>query len=325
MNFAKVCDSSLWRRPIPSIMGRYEQNLDIEGSKMRKKILEYGLILLGALLVAATVNLVIIPLEMASGGLAGLTVIMEYIWRVPNGPLYFAINIPLIALLWRIYGWTGLTKTIVGMSTYSVGMVLLSPLQAFAPTDDFFLASLLGGFGLGLGIALVVLAGGSIGGNSALAKVLYRYFRWDIAKQILIIDVAVLVWAALVFSVEKTLYAVVMAVVTNRVMQAITEGLNTARTVFIISENPDLIGQAVTSELKRGCTRLAGQGEWTKQQRPVLLVVISESELRTLDRIVHELDPNAFMIVQEAREVRGYGFTVEHELRSVPFWIKNMQ
>lgn len=292
---------------------------------MQKKLLEYGLIVLGSLLIAATVNLVIIPLEMASGGIGGLTVILEYIWRVPNGPLYFAINVPLILMLWRLYGLRGLIKTILGMSTYSLGMVLLTPLQAFSPTHELLLASLLGGFGLGLGIALVILAGGSIGGNSALAKVLYHYFRWDIAKQILIIDIAVLVWAALVFSVEMALYAVVMSVVTNRVMQAITEGLNTARTVLIIAEQPDLIGQAVTSELKRGCTRLSAQGEWTKRERPVLLVVISESELRALDRIVHTIEPNAFMIVQEAREVRGYGFTVEHELRSVPFWIKNMQ
>lgn len=292
---------------------------------MQKKLLEYGLIVLGSLLIAATVNLVIIPLEMASGGLGGLTVILEYIWKVPNGPLYFALNVPLIIMLWRLYGLRGLVKTIVGMSTYSIGMVLLTPLQAFAPTHELLLASLLGGFGLGAGIALVVIAGGSIGGNSALAKVLYHYFRWDIAKQILIIDIAVLVWAALVFSVEMALYAVVMSVVTNRVMQAITEGLNTARTVLIIAEQPDLIGQAVTSELKRGCTRLSAHGEWTKRERPVLLVVISESELRTLDRIVHTIEPNAFMIVQEAREVRGYGFTVEHELRSVPFWIKNMQ
>lgn len=291
---------------------------------MQKKLLEYGLIVLGALLVAATVNLVIIPLEMASGGLAGLTVILEYIWKVPNGPLYFAINLPLILMLWRLYGLRGLIKTILGLSTYSLAMVLLTPLQAYAPTHELLLASLLGGFGFGVGMALVVLAGGSIGGNSALAKVLYHYFRWDLAKQILIIDVVVLVWAALVFSVEMALYAVVMAVVTNRVMQAITEGLNTARTVLIIAEHPDLIGQAITSELKRGCTRLSAQGEWTKQDRPVLMVVISESELRTLDRIVHGIEPNAFMIVQEAREVRGYGFTVEHELRSVPFWIKNM-
>ncbi|HLO02855.1 MAG TPA: YitT family protein [Symbiobacteriaceae bacterium] len=291
---------------------------------MQKKFLEYGLIMLGSLLIAATVNLVIIPLEMASGGLGGLTVILEYLWKVPNGPLYFAINVPLIVLLWRLYGLRGLAKTIIGMSTYSVGMVLLRPLQAYAPTHELLLASLLGGFGLGLGIALVVIAGGSIGGNSSLAKVLYHYFRWDLAKQILIIDIAVLVWAALVFSVEKALYAVVMSVVTNRVMQAITEGLNTARTVLIIGQNPDVLGQAITSELKRGCTRLAAHGEWTKQERPVLLVVISESELRTLDRIVHEIEPNAFMIVQEAREVRGYGFTLEHELRSVPFWIKNM-
>lgn len=291
---------------------------------MQKKLLEYGLIFLGSLLIAATVNWVIIPLEMASGGLGGLTVILEYLWKVPNGPLYFAINVPLIVLLWRIYGWRGLAKTILGMSTYSVGMVLLTPLQAFAPTHELLLAALLGGFGLGVGIALVVIAGGSIGGNSSLAKILFHFFRWDIAKQILIIDIAVLVWAALVFSVEMALYAVVMSVVTNRVMQAITEGLNTARTVLIIGENPDLIGQAITSELKRGCTRLSAHGEWTKQERPVLLVVISESELRTLDRIVHEIEPNAFMIVQEAREVRGYGFTVEHELRPVPFWIKNM-
>jgi uncharacterized membrane-anchored protein YitT (DUF2179 family) len=292
---------------------------------MSKKLLEYGLIVLGSLIIAATVNLVIIPLEMASGGLGGLTVILEYLTKVPNGPLYFALNVPLVVLLWRLYGLHGLAKTILGITTYSLGMVLLRPLHEYVPTQELLLASLLGGFGLGTGIALVVLAGGSIGGNSSLAKVLYYYTRWDMAKQILIIDIAVLVWAALVFSVEKTLYAVVMSVVTNRVMQAITEGLNTARTVLIISDNPDPIAAAILSQLRRGCTRLAGQGEWTKRERHVLLVVISEAELRALNRIVHEIEPHAFIVVQEAREVRGFGFTLEHELRSVPFWVKNMQ
>jgi uncharacterized membrane-anchored protein YitT (DUF2179 family) len=292
---------------------------------MRKKLLiEYGLILLGSLLIAATLDLVVIPLQMASGGLAGLTVILEYLWKVPNGPLYFAINIPMILMLWRLYGVRGLAKTIIGITVYSVGVLLFRPLMAYLPTHDLFLASILAGVGFGVGIALVVIAGGSIGGNSALAKVLYYFTRWDIAKQILIIDIAVLVWAALVFSVEKALYAVVMAVVTNRVMMAITEGLSTARTVLIISEKPDEIGSTIVSQMRRGCTRLAGQGEWTKRDRPVLLVVISEAELRALDKIVHGIDPQAFMIVQEAREVRGFGFTLEHDLRSVPFWIKNM-
>lgn len=292
---------------------------------MRKKLLlEYGLILLGSLLIAATLDLIVIPLQMASGGLGGLSVILEYLTGLPNGPVYFAINLPLILFLWRLYGIRGLAKTIFGMTAYSVGVIVLRPLGAHLPTHDLFLASLLGGAGFGVGIALVVIAGGSIGGNSALAKVLYYFFRWDIAKQILIIDVAVLVWAGLVFNIEKALYAVVMSVVTNRVMMAITEGLSTARTVLIISEKPDEIGSTIVSQMRRGCTRLAGQGEWTKQERPVLLVVISESELRALDRIVHEIDPQAFMIVQEAREVRGFGFTLEHEVRSVPFWIKNM-
>jgi uncharacterized membrane-anchored protein YitT (DUF2179 family) len=292
---------------------------------MRKKLLtEYGLILLGSLIIAATVDWVVIPLQMASGGIGGLTVILEYLAGVPNGPLYFAINVPLILMLWRLYGMRGLVKTITGMTAYSVGVVLFRPLGAYLPTHELLLASLLAGVCFGLGIALVVIAGGSIGGNSALAKVLYYYTKWDIAKQILIIDVAVLIWAAMVFSMEKALYAVVTAVVTNRVMQAITEGLSTARTVLIISEHVDEIGNTIVSQMRRGATRLSAHGEWTKQERPVLLIVISESELRTLDKIVHTIDPQAFMIVQEAREVRGYGFTLEHEIRDVPFWIKNM-
>jgi uncharacterized membrane-anchored protein YitT (DUF2179 family) len=291
---------------------------------MLKKLSEYGLIAAGALLIAVTLNLVVIPLEMVSGGLGGLTVLIEYVWKIPNGPLYFALNVPIIFMLYRLYGWHGLAKTITGMTVYSLGMVITRPLGQYVPTHEPLLAALLSGVGLGVGVAIVILAGGSIGGNSALAKIIFYYTRLDMAKQMLWMDVSVLAAAALVFSVEQALYAVVLSVVTARVMQAITEGLNTSRAVWIISEKADELGGAILQAMNRGCTRILAQGEFTRRERPILLVVVAENELSGLKRLVHQTDPSAFMIVQDAREVRGLGFTLESELRPLPFWVKNL-
>lgn len=284
------------------------------------KAFAYIQILVGTAIAAAGINLFMLPNHLPSGGLGGLLVILHYVWGLPIGSIYFLLNLPVLAWLFRLHGWSGVIKTVWGIGAFSLFMEICRPLAAVAPTSSLMLAAIMSGVTIGLGLGLVIRVGGSTGGTSSLAYVVKHYTGMDVTRFLLITDLLILGLGAVVLSLEAVLYGLVTTYLVIQSIEKVQNGLGAARCLMIITEEPDLVSRAILTEVRRGVTRLEGQGEYSGQPRPVLMCVVSETETHRVKHLVLGADPNAFVVVTNAQDVSGPGFTLDTSARRIPFW-----
>lgn len=275
----------------------------------------YGLMTLGVIITAFGLDAFLIPNKLAAGGVAGLATILYYQLQnfgvlVPVGAMMLALNVVLLAIAgWR-RGWRYAARSVYGTVALSLaidGMALLWPKLHLAPGDPL-LAALYGGVIVGLGLGLVFKAGGNTGGTDIVAQLLVRRTGLGVGQLILIADGVVTVAAAFAFGPTLALYGLVAVFIQGFIIDLVMEGVSVEKACYIMSDEYQRIGDAVLNEMGRGATLLHGIGMWTDEERPVILTVISRREIDTLKAIVRTVDPMAFLIVSDVREVLGEGF-----------------
>ena len=175
-------------------------------------------------------------------------------------------------------------------------------------TANPVLAALCGGAGVGAGVGLLFRAGGSIGGYTALAMVAHKRTGVSIDHAFLFLDGCTLVGAAFVFPGEKVLAALLCCFVVGRTVRGVVSGFNRSKVATIVSNNEPRIRQAIL-ELPLGVTVLESRGGYTGREQEVLMIVMNQGETIQLKTLVRKMDPQAFMILHDATEVLGHGFT----------------
>jgi uncharacterized membrane-anchored protein YitT (DUF2179 family) len=279
---------------------------------------DYALVLAGALLQAVGLRLFLVPAKLASGGISGISQLINYLTRTPTsngwpiGVMVLIGNLPLFLLGWRFLGGRRFVmRTIVAVAAYSLFTDLLLLLPFFPKngiTDDLVLNSLYGAVASGVGYGLVYRAQGTSGGSDILARILNRWRGIPMTQSYLMTDTIVILAAGFVFGWKQALYAIIVLYVSGLVVDSTLEGAGTARTALIISGQTEAVSQRILSEMERGVTILNGTGAYTGQERPVLYCVVTRSEIQQLKTIVHETDPTAFMVIGQAHEALGEGF-----------------
>jgi uncharacterized membrane-anchored protein YitT (DUF2179 family) len=261
----------------------------------------------GAAGVGFGVSGLLVPARIGDGGLSGLSIVLHFLTGLGVGPLYFALNVPLLGWAWRTGGARYVWRTAVGVLFVSVAAAGFAALRlhlSIAP----LLAALYGGLAIGGGLGLILRAGGSTGGSDILARHLNLRHGWSYTRTYVLTDLAVLAAAALWIGLPAGMYGWVVTNVSGRVVTYVLEGPRRGRVALLVTSRAAEIGRRVFSELDRGMTRLRATGAFTGQERPLLLIAIAEREVLRLRRIVAEEDPRAFLIVLPASEVLGEGF-----------------
>ena len=278
------------------------------------------LIVLAALIQALSLRLFFIPSQLAFGGVSAIAQLINHFTGWPIGLMIFIGNLPLFALGWRYLGGRAfVARTAVAIFTYSLFTDLLLQTPLFGPNGagtvlinelqgDIFLNALYGAIVSGIGYGLVYRARGTSGGSDILARILNNWRGIPITQSYLIVDTAVILGAGIVFGWKEALYALIALYVSGLVAETTLEGGGTIRTAMIVTSEADAVSQRVLEELERGVTVLEGVGAYTGADRPVLYCVITRAEVATLKAIVHEVDPNAFMVIGVAHEALGAGF-----------------
>ena len=280
--------------------------------KFWPQIRDYALILLGAVMQAAALRLFLVPANLASGGVSGISQLINHYTGWPIGTMVLIGNIPLFLLGWRFLGGRRFAlRTAVAVVAYSVAVDALLYLPFFPKsglTSDIVLDSLYGAVISGVGYGLVYRARGTSGGSDVLARILNHYRSFPMTQSYLMVDSAVILAAGLVFGWDKALYAIITLYVSGLVSETILEGGGTARTALIVTSKPQEIANEILVELERGVTFLSGTGAYTGEARPVIYCVVNRAEIAQVKSIVHEADPAAFMVVGVAHEALGEGF-----------------
>lgn len=280
--------------------------------KIPSSVGDYLLILAGSLLQAVALRLFLVPANLASGGVSGISQIINHFTHWPIGLMVFVGNLPLFLLGWRFLGGRRFvlrTATAVVVYALATDLLLLIP---FFPkqglTQDLVLNALYGAVVSGIGYGLVYRAQGTSGGSDILARILTHWRGIPMTQSYLMTDTLVILAAGFVFGWQKALYAIIVLYVSGLVVDTTIEGGRTARTALIVSTRCQAVSERILKEMERGVTILEGTGAYTGTARPVLYCVVTRSEVQQLKAIVHEEDPQAFMVIGVAHEALGEGF-----------------
>ena len=283
-------------------------------------IRDFILIGISSVIQAFSLRIFFVPANLASGGVSGISQLINYFTGWPIGLMVFIGNVPLFLLGWRFLGGRRFAlRTAFAIITYSLLTDLILKLPLFdehgAATilindlqGDIFLNSLYGAIISGIGFGLVYRARGTSGGSDILARILNHYRGVSMTQSYLITDTLVILGAGFVFGWKEALYAMITLYVSGLVSETVLEGGGTVRTAMIVTGQAGAVSNRVLEEMERGVTVLEGTGAYTGTERPVLYCVINRSEVATLKAIVHEVDPHAFMVIGTAHEALGEGF-----------------
>jgi uncharacterized membrane-anchored protein YitT (DUF2179 family) len=275
----------------------------------RNDIRDYGLLVLGALVQAASMVLFFVPGHIASGGVSGLAQVLNHFTALPIGMMVLVMNVPLFILGWRhLGGRRFFIRTVFTVVLYSMLVDLGRLAIPTGPTQNSMLNALYGGVVGGLGMGITFLGKGTGGGSDILARVLARLRGIPLSQSYLVTDAVVIVLAGLVFGWEQALYAMLALYIGGVAAELITEGSNVVRTALIVSDKPREVADAILRDMERGVTGLHGEGMYSRQDRTVLYLVISRSEVPRLKALIHEIDPEAFVVIGQASEALGEGF-----------------
>jgi uncharacterized membrane-anchored protein YitT (DUF2179 family) len=275
--------------------------------RLRAAIGDYTLLITGALLLAVNLNLFLVPANIAPGGVSGIAIILNSYSGWPIGMIMLVLNVPLTLLGFRFLGGLRfLTRTILAVVVYSVGADLLALwLPATGITGDVLLNALYGGVVGGIGTGLVYRGGGTTAGSGTLSRIIQNKTGIPISQIYLLIDGGIVVVAGLVFGWEAALYALITLFVWGIAADYVLEGPSVVRTVFIVTDAPRVVADAVSLQMHLGVTSWAGQGMFTDAPHTILFCTISRPGVRQLRQVVMQADPDAFVVIGQAHQASG--------------------
>ena len=277
-----------------------------EKQTTKNLVAEYFFVILGAAVVALGFNLFLFPNQVASGGVSGISTILNGLFGWNAGLVQYAFNIPLfiagVLILGKSFGF----KSLLGTLALPFFVILTEDMEV--ATTEPLLAAIFGGIVVGLGIGLVFKGKASTGGTDLLAQIITKYTGLTLGTSVLLIDGVIAVSAAIVFDLEKGLYAIVALFVTTKTIDVIQMGFSQSKMVYIITNKQDEVRDATYRDVNRGVTKLPAVGGYTGEERPVIMVVVYQTEFTKLKQVVKTVDPSAFVIVSDAYEVLGEGF-----------------
>lgn len=275
-----------------------------------RSISDYLLIILGGFVQALALRTFLIPSQLVGGGISGVAQLLHYLWRTPVGMITLLANIPLFVIGWRYLGGPRFAlRTILSVVSFTVFTDILIELTGQAPiTDDILLNSLYGGIILGIGLGLVYLGRGTSGGTDILTRILNQRLGMSISLAYMITDSFAVLLAGFFFSWDKSLYGLIMIYLSGVAADMVSQGTNVIREAMIITDETEKVVTAITQGLGRGTTIINAKGGYTNKNRPIVFCVVTAGEVIRLKAIVHEADPDAFMVVGHANEALGEGF-----------------
>lgn len=274
---------------------------------------EYLLIIVGTGLMALAISSVFDSAGLVTGGFSGAAIIIKK-WTEPliegGIPLWLtnlALNIPMFLIGLKIRGFGFVKKAIIGELSLSIWLAV-QPVWNLAG-DDLLLAAVYGGVLLGVGIGMVFLGGGTTGGTDMMAAIIQKYMQhYSIAQIMQIIDGMIVIIGMYVFGMHKAMYAIIAVYLVTKVSDSLMEGIKFCKAAYIITDKPEVISKAVMEELDRGMTGIEARGMYSDEKKLMLYCVVGKKEIVHLKELVDRIDPKAFVIVTDAREVHGEGF-----------------
>lgn len=263
----------------------------------------------GCAIYALSFALFVIPRELAPGGISGFAILLNhYVTTIPVGATIIILNAPLFLLSLRRLGkqffWRSVYATIVSSILIDVFVPLTNGFQV-----DMLLSAIYGGVIMGVGIGIIYRFYGSTGGTDLLAQLLSEKAGFTFGTTLLVIDAIIITLSGIAFrSITIPLYSIVSLYICSKAIDLIQEGLSFSKAAWVVTDNPTDIGGKIMADLDRGVTKFTAVGGFTGQPKQVVFCVVPQSQITHLKQIVHETDPDAFVVIMDVTETLGLGF-----------------
>lgn len=274
--------------------------------EIRVAIADFMQLTLGAALAIVTFNLFMAPLQIAPGGVSGMSLLINNFTGFPEGLIMLVLNIPILILGYYTLGRRHfLLRTAYVVLLYNLGVDIFDRYLPDGITEDPLLVSLFGGVVGGIGSGLLFRGGGTAAGTSVISRVIQLRTGLPVSQLYLFIDGGIILLEALVFGWDKALYAIIMLFVWGLVTDYVLEGPSVVRTATIVTDAPAPIAQTILRDLGIGVTAWTGKGMYSGDERTVLFCTVNRPDVRALQLTVERIDPNAFIVIGQAHQRRG--------------------
>ena len=275
-----------------------------------KRLLETLIVILGNCTYALGVALFIMPGGLITGGTTGIALFVNYLAGVPVTVFVLIFNVTMFLIGWAVFGWKFAANTIVSTFSYPLILELLTRvLGDYRLTDDLILCTVFGGMLIGAGIGIVIRMGASTGGMDIPPLILNRYFKISVSKSLYVFDMVILLLQAFKSSGEQILYGILLVIIYSTVLDKCLMLGTTKMQIKVVSEKIEEIRTAILKDIDRGVTLLNSETGFLRNDTMMLLTVVSMRELARTKKLIHEVDPEAFVIINKVSEVSGRGFS----------------
>lgn len=276
---------------------------------LNKNIKNILLVILGSFIFSAGVNAFIISGNLGEGGVTGIAIVLYYAFHISPALTNFVANAILIVIGYKFLSKKSTILTIIATVLISVFLSLTESWHV--ETGNVIINAVFGGTSVGLGIGIIVLAGGTTAGTTILARIANKYLDVSTAYALLFFDLIVVVISLTVLPLSKALVTVISLYIGTKVMDYVIEGLNTKKAMTIISSKPEEVAMAIDEQVGRGLTILNGHGYYSREEKDVLYVVVAKTQVTRAKRIIKKIDKNAFLVIHDVRDVYGNGFLID--------------
>ena len=279
-------------------------------NNLSRLVRDYTWITLGAVIYSLSFDWFYVPNEIGFGGITALGMILNrLIPGLPIGTVVLVLNIPIFLLGWKLLGGHTLVSSLFAMAATSILVDLIAAAYTFPPMDPM-LASVFGGLTLGVALGMIFSRGATTGGTDLVARLLKIPFAWlPVGKLLLLVDLSMLLAVAAAFrSLESGMYGGIALYISTVIMDNVLYGLDRSKVAYIVTSNPRPMAAEIDKQLDRGTTFLHGEGSFSGRDKLVLMCAFKQRQIVPLKAIVHEMDPDAFIIVCDAHDVLGQGF-----------------
>lgn len=286
--------------------------LELETNKismtLKKWLKESIYIIIGAMIMAIGTSLFLLPNKLSTGGFAGISTIIYYLFKLPLGSTMLVLNIPLFVMAWIRIGKETTIKGVIGTVLLSFFIDAFDKIEPL--TSDKFLACIYGGICVGIGTAIVLKAHASTGGTDMLSYIIRSYHsHFRASSLIVVVDTIIVFFNIIVFQeIEIGLYSAIAIYIMGKMIDIIFEGVYFTKNMFIVSKKYKEIAQEIGEKLDRGTTGIYAKGMYTREKKMMLWCVASRNEAARIKEIAKEIDPSAFIVISNAREAWGKGF-----------------
>ena len=277
---------------------------------VKKKTLPVLQVVLGCVIIGLAYSLFLIPQHLVPGGISGLAIIINYFMKLPVGATIIVLNIPIFIFGLRTMGKKYVLKSLAGMLISSVMIDLFNQVLKFpAATDNEILASIYGGILLGIGLGIVFRGHASTGGTDIVGMVVSKYTGISIGFGIMITDFMIISASGFAFrDLEAPLYGYIVLFLSTKVIDMILEGWTYSKLVIITSSRTAEIEEFILDSLERSGTALKSRSLYLNREGEIILTVIHRKQLAELRDFIKEIDPQAFVIINDTYDVLGKGF-----------------